>query len=312
MALLPLTLFLIGIGLLLVSSQSFVRLATIASYSLRLSPLIIGTTIVAVGTSLPELAVSLLAVTRGETDLALANIIGSNIANILLILPAGILVGKIRVGTTKTQRNSWALGLVTCLFLLAYFVPWSRSLGWLLLVFALVFSSLELFWGVFGRKHEDRARLSHKHPHFSGFHLLMLLFSLGGIIAGGLLTVIAVENLAVITGYSLTVLGLVLTAVATSLPELLITVISEEQHQDKLALGNILGSNIYNLSLIGGLVLSFASPAPINLYVLVLLVISALILMTFIRRYRGQVIPAGVAWLMLLIYAGYLWLLNPQ
>jgi len=237
-----------GLLILLWSTRLFVIQAENASRSLRLSPLIIGTTLVAIGTSMPELAVSVTAAVRGDYGLALGNIIGSNILNILLVFSVGLLSGRIRIGTTKTPRNIFLLLLFTTLFSLQAHSPVSRFPP-----------GLEYFWGLAGRKKEDRARLQLK--HYPRFKWPPLVFSLATIFVAGYITVIQVENISLLTGLSTTFFGLTLTAIATSLPELVTTLFSQNDHQDKLTAGNIIGSNIYNLLLIGGLVL-LLTPRP--------------------------------------------------
>ena len=96
----------IGVVVLLLSTQTFVKLAKKISLALRISPLIVGITIVALGTSLPELSVSLIASINNDAGLAFGNIIGSNIVNILVVLPVCIVIGKLRIVKTKTQRSS--------------------------------------------------------------------------------------------------------------------------------------------------------------------------------------------------------------
>jgi len=95
-----------GIVLLLFSTKTLIKLSETLSLSLRLSPLVIGMTVVAIGTSLPELSVSTIASGRNDISLAIGNIIGSNIVNILLVFSVGALIGKLRIGTTKTPRNA--------------------------------------------------------------------------------------------------------------------------------------------------------------------------------------------------------------
>jgi len=249
-----------GLLILLWSTRLFVIQAENASRSLRLSPLIIGTTLVAIGTSMPELAVSVTAAVRGDYGLALGNIIGSNILNILLVFSVGLLSGRIRIGTTKTPRNIFLLLLFTTLFSLQAHSPVSRfPPGLILLLLAVIFTGLEYFWGLAGRKKEDRARLQLK--HYPRFKWPPLVFSLATIFVAGYITVIQVENISLLTGLSTTFFGLTLTAIATSLPELVTTLFSQNDHQDKLTAGNIIGSNIYNLLLIGGLVL-LLTPRP--------------------------------------------------
>ena len=153
---LSITLFIIGAIVLLVSTQAFIKLAERISVSLRLSPLIIGLTVVSIGTSLPELTVSTIAAIRGDVGLAMGNLIGSNIVNVFLVLGVGILVGKLRVGTTKTQRNIYMMSGIAGLFLLLYLLGLPHIIaGGILLATALMVTFDEYIRGVSGRTHED-------------------------------------------------------------------------------------------------------------------------------------------------------------
>ena len=136
--------FCFSVVLLLLSTRTFVKLAKKISLSSRISPLIIGITVVALGTSLPELSVSLIALVKDDAGLAVGNIIGSNIVNILIVLPIGILVGKTRIGKTKTQRNALLLLGVTAVFVLlqSRFLP-NLVAGLSLVVLALIITILE-------------------------------------------------------------------------------------------------------------------------------------------------------------------------
>ena len=159
----------IGVVVLLLSTQTFVKLAKKISLALRISPLIVGITIVALGTSLPELSVSLIASIKNDAGLAFGNIIGSNIVNILVVLPVGIVIGKLRIGKTKTQRNAVLLLGITVVFVLLQLISFPPLLSGLFLVTsALVITMLEYQWAVFGRSHEDSARFNnHKKGRFT-------------------------------------------------------------------------------------------------------------------------------------------------
>ena len=243
------TAFIVGTLVLLFSTEIFIRTAVRISAKLRISPLIIGTTIVAIGTSIPELAVSGIAAANNDPGLAIGNIVGSNIVNITLVLPIGILIGKLRIGTTKTQRNALLLLAVTALFALPNIPAFPiLSSGALLLVLALIFTIGEYRLGIIGRDHEDAVRFhSRKNHHPHSVKLALVALSLAGIVLGGYVTVASVESIARLSGYSTTILGLSLTAIATSLPELLATIVSQEEHQAKITIGNVMGSNVYNI-----------------------------------------------------------------
>ncbi len=298
----------IGVVVLLLSTQTFVKLAKKISLALRISPLIIGTTLVALGTSLPELSVSLIATAKNDAGLALGNIIGSNIVNVLLVLPVGIVIGKLRIGKTKTQRNAVLLLGVTGVFVLLQLLAFPPLLsGLILITSALVVTMLEYSWAVFGRSHEDSVRFnSHKKERFTLGGFVSLILSLIGIITGGVLLVTSVEGISLITGYSTTVLGLSLTAIVTSLPELLTTIFSQEEGQEKITIGNIIGSNIYNLLFIGGLVTIFSPQMIMPAGNWVWLISTTICFVFILGHYKGKTVPKRVGVFLLVLSLIYL------
>jgi len=263
----PLLWFAIGIVLLLFSTQKLVKLAGKISQVMRISPLVVGATLVALGTSLPELIVSTISAYRGDIGLAMGNIIGSNIVNILMVFPVGIFSGKLRIGTRKTQHNVFIMLGATIIFMIPQFVSIPKSTAGLFFIgLAALFSIIEYRLGVLGRDYEDRKKLSSIQS--GSLDLTTIFFVpilLLGIVGGGFLVVDSIETISRLSGISTTILGLTLTAIATSLPELLTTLFSQEDKQEKLTIGNIMGSNIYNLLLIGGIVLLFPSQMTVPL-----------------------------------------------
>lgn len=309
---LSVTLFIIGAILLLISTQVFIKLAERISVSLKLSPLIIGLTVVSIGTSLPELTVSTIAVFRGDVGLAMGNIIGSNITNVFLVLGIGVLAGKIRVGTTKTQRNIYIMTGITGLFLLMYAMGISNIIaGCILLFLALIVTFREYAWGVSGRKHEDAKLFTkRKNIRFSVVDVGKLAGTLVGVVAGGTITVSSVEQLSLLLGLSTTILGLSITAVVTSLPELLTTIFSEKDNQEKITIGNLIGSNIYNLALIGGIVLLFSSWKSITSYEILMLITATLAFTAVVAGNKGKVIPKYTGFLLLALFGAYIYFLR--
>lgn len=297
--------FIAGILILLVSSELFIRKAQQLSLSVKISPLIIGSVIVAIGTSLAELSVSTLAALKGDTGLAIGNIVGSNITNIFLVLPVAIIFGKIRIGTTKTQKSVLLLMVLTAVFiLLINFMTVTMITGLILLSICIWFTLTIFSWGISGRIGEDKLRFSKtlKKP-FGKSDFFSLSAAILGILAGGNLTVVATENIALYTGLSTTILGLSLTAVATSLPELAVTIFGVKSHDGKMTIGNIIGSNVYNLLLVGGISALFAGSFVLPVRNWAFLVLSTLTLYAIIRHYKGKVVPvfAGLGLLVFFI-----------
>ncbi|OGM12975.1 hypothetical protein A3A76_01450 [Candidatus Woesebacteria bacterium RIFCSPLOWO2_01_FULL_39_23] len=302
----------LGIGLLLFSARALVKLAEKLPSSFKISPLFIGITVVALGTSLPELAVSAVALMRNDIGLAMGNIIGSNIVNVLLVFPIGILIGKLRIGTTKTQRNALILIAVTALFIfLNTIISPNFPSGLVLIISGIILTIAEYNWAIFGRKHEDSSKMKHlKKEKFTLSEVITLVFSAVGIVAGGYITVTSTQMLSTITGYSTTVLGLTVTAFATSLPELFTTVFAQEEHQEKLTIGNILGSNIYNLLFIGGIIDLYRTKTFIPYTDWVILALSAILFLIVIRKYSGERVSKWVGIILILCFLAYIYWLS--
>jgi cation:H+ antiporter len=300
-----------GIVLLLFSTKTLIKLSEFLSKSFKLSPLIIGMTVVAIGTSLPELSVSTIASVRQDYSLAVGNIIGSNIINVLLVFSVGILIGNLRVGTTKTPRNALILLIITFTYtyLQKFNVLPKQTLGMLYIVCAMLLTFLEYQWAFFGRTHEDIKKFKkEKFVKFTFGKTIMLLLSILGIITGGYFIVTSTEKLSLLTGLSTGVLGLTLTAVATSLPELLTTIFSQEEHDEKMTIGNIIGSNIYNLLLIGGVINLFGNNNQVLQTNWLPLIIVTVFFVLVILVFKGKQIPKYVGLVSLLFFIIYIFL----
>jgi cation:H+ antiporter len=301
----PAIFFILGVVVLLVSADVFVQAASQLSKKVGLSPLVIGITIVALGTSLPELVVSMLSAFKGDSGLAFGNIIGSNAVNILLVFPLGILCSDLRIGTMKTQRNTLILLLVSVVFYLVsrmFSAPW---IGYFLIGCAILFTIEEYRWGRSGITHEDKARFSKLHTKEKTATIIAkTVGSLVGIGIGGYITVISTENISLATGISTTFLGFTITAIGTSLPELFTTLFSARHNEEKITMGNILGSNIYNVLLIGGLTTLIANPYPMNTYHWIIFLFSSILLVGIVVFYRGRIIPKWVGVFLLVLFLG--------
>lgn len=303
-----LVLFCLGLVVLLFSTQQLVKLAEKLSQIFHLSPLIVGVTIVAIGTSLPELSVSLVSIIKGEAGLAVGNLVGSNIINILMVLPVGILMGNFRIGTNKTQKSALILLVATSLFFLVHhFNFYSPMIGLIFIGLAGIISLIEYQLGVRGRQLEDINLFAHlKNERLRWQHIIFATILISGIIAGSILVVESIETISILTGFSTTILGLTLSAIATSLPELLATIFSQRDHQEKMTIGNIIGSNIYNLLLLGGIIMLFPNYTNLPNHVWVWLLTTTFCFVLMIRVYRGGRPTRLMAVILLLALLGYL------
>lgn len=300
--------FVLGLILLLVSTKYLVKLAEKISSSFRISPLVVGLTIVAIGTSLPELAVSSIASSNNDQGLAMGNIIGSNIVNILLVFAVGIIFADLRIGTTKTQRNILLMFGVTTLFTLLHSLPVNHIfLGIFLISLSIFLTLLEYRWAIAGRAHEDLVSLNNRIQEKATFERIpALALCIAGVIIGGYLIVISIENLSLLTGYSTTILGLTLTAIVTSLPELMTTIFSEKAGEEKLTIGNIIGSNIYNLLFIGGVISLLSPSVAVPLKDWILLIFISLLFVLIVKFYQGKIVPKWIGFTLLINFIAYL------
>lgn len=255
-------LILIGLGLigLFVGGEGLVRGAVAIAERLRLPKLLIGLTIIGFGTSMPELLVSLKSVQSGSTNIGMGNIVGSNIANILLIAAAGALIRPISTQTHGLRRDALVMLAATgVLAWLAWQGAISRNAG-LSMVAAL--AAYLVLVAILDRKHvppvDDKAR-----PLPAVFALCLIAGGLAGLVFGADALVTGASHIAKTFGVPDAVIGLTLVAVGTSLPELTVSVISAIRGQNELALGNVIGSNLFNILAVLGIT-SVAAPMTID------------------------------------------------
>ncbi len=256
-----------GLAMLLGGGNLLVRGASGIARSLNVSPLVIGLTVVAFGTSAPELVVNIAALIRGNDGLAFGNVIGSNISNIGLILGLTALVSPLRVTGMVIVREIPMMILVALVAVItgidgvftAAADSFSRPDGLILLLLLVVF----IFYNVKDalRRRSEEEYLVQVEEHIPSrpkesmsIGGIMVLAGLGLLAAGGKLAVTGAVGLASALGVSDALIGLTVIAVGTSLPELATSMIAALKNEPELAVGNVVGSNIINLSLILGLV----------------------------------------------------------
>jgi cation:H+ antiporter len=251
-------LFAVGVGLLVGGAWSLVSGGSRVAAVLRVPTVVVGLTVVAFGTSAPELFVSLMGAFKGSTGLVLGNVIGSNVANLGLILAAAALLRPVIVEKGLPRKELPFLLAATLLFTL---LAWDGRLGHLD-AGLLVAGFITFMWWTL--KHRDRGAVvtdvPAKLPEIDPGHRMrevtrgtaMTVLGVGGLAAGGHFIVSSALWLAVSMGISETLIGLTLVAVGTSLPELATTVVAALRNEDDLALGNIVGSNLFNILAVAG------------------------------------------------------------
>ena len=233
---------LVGLVLLLYSADMMINSSDSIAKKFQLSPILIGLTIVAFGTSAPELVITLFAAFKEipATDAIIGNIIGSNIANILLILGTASLFFKIDLSNIGLKNISFLL-ILTSYFVAMFYIASSLSITIIigLIVFVILFLNL---LKNYGSDNEDV-----KFKEFSNRAYVILLFSFIGIFIGG--KIFLDSSLSIFTTFGLeeTIIGISILAIGTSLPELATVVISYIRKKGSIGIGNIIGSNIMNI-----------------------------------------------------------------
>lgn len=256
-----------GLVLLFVGGELVVRGAVAVAQRYRVSPLVIGLTIVGFGTSLPELVVTLNAAVVGSTGLAVGNIVGSNMANMMLILGMAALIFPIAVTPDAVRRDGLFMVGVTVLFValgMGGQVDWFEGVALVALLVSYIGYSL---WR--DNRANDATASLHREEAEELTGLPGKLWSMtGSILAGFVALVFGAEwlvygatKLARGAGISDEVIGLTLVAVGTSLPELATSIVAAYRGHSDVCLGNVLGSNIFNLLCILGIV-SIVTPVP--------------------------------------------------
>lgn len=251
----------LGLVLLLAGADLIVRGGAQFALVMRIPAIVVGLTIVAFGTSAPELLVSLTAANKGNTEVAFANVNGSNIANVFLVLGVASLVRPLNVDRTLLRRE-----IPVCLLLqiLVPFVAWdgliSRGDGALLFSLCLFYNGW-LFYEAYRGRSAALEDVPEEEGGGAARHLSILLLGLLVLVAGARLFVHGALDLALMLEWSDRWIGLTVLALGTSLPEVATGVVSAYRNESDLAVGNSLGSNILNISMVLGLT---AIVAPIS------------------------------------------------
>ena len=285
------------------SSDWFTGGASRLAKTVGVSEFLIGVTVVAIGTSLPEIVVSVYAAITGNPELAAGNVVGSNITNVALVLGAACIVSPIVIDRSiyrDVKIHVLILAMVSCYFLYAGRITWMAGL---LLVMVYVW----YIWDGY-----TRHRSTHPVPEIRG-NGKDLVRPLGQIIAGGLGVLVACNflvdaaiSIASELGISTTVIGLTLVALGTSLPELAVSIAAARKRWGMMVIGNVIGSNIANILLAIGISAGFSTIPLVDAIVdnVVLMVFLAMAMVIFVR-YRG-VFDRRIGILFITVYVAFI------
>lgn len=307
---LPIALIIAGFVLLIKGADWLVSGASLLARQNNVPDLVIGLTIVAFGTSAPELVVNLVAAHEGHSDIVFGNVIGSNNFNLFVCIGVIGLISTIVVqSSTVWKEIPISLGAAVLLFLLANGLLFdagdglSRTDG---LILILCFG---LFLGyIYGQMKGEKNLTADSAPKASTLRVWgMIILGLGGLIAGGQLVVDNAIKIAVELGISQKTIGLTIVAAGTSLPELVTSVVAASRKNTDIAVGNLIGSNIFNILLVMSLS-AFVRPIDYNISFnneLYLLMGGTLFLFAFMFIGKKHTLKKWQAAALLLIYTFY-------
>lgn len=307
----------LGFILLIAGGESFVKGASRLAYTFKVSPLVIGLTVVAIGTSAPEFTVAVRAAFSGHMDVSFGDIVGSNIFNVFFILGVSSLVRPIRIPFLSVKNDMlWMLGYIALFILISMDLKIQRVEAAILLILAFVYMLSCLRRGASQCHLHEEVQEEFTGPPAEYRKTRKLLASVGLFLGGGIFLILGARYLvdgavgiARHWGLSEFFIGLTIVAVGTSLPELMTSVIATLRGKGDIAVGNIIGSNIYNLFLIIGGAASIAPqtvevPAQILRFDLLFMLLTFFLWFGIIRKY--QVLERKSGLLFLGIYGLYL------
>ena len=287
--------------LLIKGADYFVDSASAIARKFHIPSMIIGLTIVSIGTSLPELSVSLTSALIGKNDLAVANVVGSNIFNILMGLGVTSIISKLPIEKNTIENDIPFLNIIDSILLMMMLnLTLSRFEG-ILLIGLLIGFLFYIIKPVLNNKEESKeeSKLSFK-------TILLGILGVVGIILGGDMVVDSASNIAKMFGMSQNLIGLTVVALGTSLPEFVTSVIAGIKGENEIAIGNIIGSNIFNIlmilgisSIISPIVISFISVIDIMFMIAIGILLYVFVVKSkTLKRYQGIVF--------IFLYIGYI------
>ncbi|MGN0271500.1 MAG: calcium/sodium antiporter [Lachnospiraceae bacterium] len=301
-------LLIVGFLLLIKGADFFVEGSAAVAKKLRVPTMIIGLTIVAMGTSAPECAVSIAASIKGSNAMAISNVVGSNIFNLMVVSGFCALFTPLIVHA-KTLKQEFPFSILAAIvMLIAGFI--GMTLGRIDGVILLVLFAFFLAWMV---KSALKARANAEDIEEENVkdlgNLQCLLYIIGGIIAiviGGDLVVDSATEIARTFGLSENLIGLTIVAFGTSLPELVTSAVAAKKGEVDMALGNVIGSNIFNILLVAGIAATVSPMAFLmeNVIDLVILIVMSIVVWSFASTKKKIGRAEGV--FMLIIYVAYI------
>ncbi len=314
MIILTLIILAVGVLLLVKGADYFVDGAAALAGKLNVPGFIVGMTVVAIGTSTPEVAVTITASIRGNNGMALGNVIGSNLFNLLVVCGVCALITPLAVKKSVLKRE-FPISVLTEVVLLVMGAI-GMMVGHIEGIILLGLCVLFLVWTVMSAKKAAQAggdpggRTSFDVNEFRDMPnlrcFLFLVFGAAAIVLGGWLVVRSAETIALRLGMSETLVGLTVCAIGTSLPELVASIAAARKNHAAMAIGNVIGSNIFNILLVAGLATAISPIAVTRNNLIDLVFVIAVSLLFLLIVWRRQELRRGGAICLLAIYAAYL------
>lgn len=302
-------LLIIGFVLLIKGSDIFVDGASSTAQNFKISKVLIGLTIIAFGTSAPELAISINSIRSGSTDMAIGNVIGSCILNIFLIIGISSVIRPIKINESTIKKELPLCLLISTLLAVVLLDKnlnsdminqITRSEAIVMLLFFLIF--VYYLITLARQKKKDNSK-----PKFKLFKsIIFVILGLAGIIIGSDLVVDNAKDIALSIGISERLISLTIVAIGTSLPELVTAIVASKKNEQDLVIGNIVGSNIFNICIVLGFPIAILGSVITDNFLsidLIMLLLSSLIL--FIFSITKHTISRVEGILMLCLYVIY-------
>ena len=300
----------IGFALLVKGADIFVDGASSVAKKMRIPAFVIGLTIVAFGTSAPELAVSITAAMKGSNDIAIGNVVGSNIFNTLVVLGASAAITPIAVEKGMIKRDYplsifaavlLAVLAMDTIFFKASAMSLGRVDGIILLIAFAGFMYMTVKAGLDNRTEEEEEGKAMSVVKA----LIFIVLGLAGIVIGGDVSVEAAKEIARSFGLSEALIGLTIVACGTSLPELVTSVIAARKGESDIAVGNVIGSNIFNIFLILGTSATILPMTVSNTYLYDIGMLCAVMILTYLPIAKTKKVSRGMGIAMVLVYVAY-------
>lgn len=304
----------IGFVLLVKGADFFVDGASSIAKQLHIPAVVIGLTIVAFGTSAPELAVSVSAAMKGSNDIAIGNVVGSNIFNLLIVVGVSAFIYPLHVKKSMIKKD-YPISIIAAVLLgvLAMdtlfgktSMELSRVDGIILLVGFAVFMYLAIREGVKGGAEHKESGEEIEVKYTLGKSVLVCIIGLAGIIIGGNMVVDGAKEIARAFGLSEAFIGLTIVAFGTSLPELVTSIVAAKKGESDISLGNVVGSNIFNIFFILGVSGTILPMAVANTYLYDIAILIVVSIVFFIPICRKQRVSKGMGAAMVATYAAYM------